>query len=105
MNRLMYVLGVFGYALFFGTLYAARRMQQPGAILEESRLLDLNTASQEEIERLVGIEPDLAERILKNRPYLTKFDLVERRIIPDDAYERIKHSVRVRHRFKEVGAA
>ncbi|PYY02461.1 MAG: hypothetical protein DMG64_11570 [Acidobacteria bacterium] len=39
----------------------------------------------------------LANRIVDNRPYLTKIDLVGRRIIPEAVYETIKHSITVKH--------
>jgi len=59
-------------------------------------LLDLNTASQQELEALNGIEPALAEKIVENRPYLTKIDLVGRMVIPQLVYEAIKHDITVR---------
>ena len=60
-------------------------------------LLDLNSASDKQLAKLAGLSADLVERILENRPYLTKIDLVGRRIIPDEAYARIKHAVKVNH--------
>jgi DNA uptake protein ComE-like DNA-binding protein len=60
-------------------------------------LLDLNSATLFELKGLAGIDDDFAERILENRPYLTKLDLVARRIIPDAAYEAIKHSITAVH--------
>ena len=59
-------------------------------------LLDLNTASQEDLARLKEIGPELAEKIVENRPYLTKIDLVGRMVIPNAAYETIKHRITVR---------
>lgn len=60
-------------------------------------LLDLNSATLFELKGLAGIDDDFAERIMENRPYLTKLDLVARRIIPDAAYEAIKHSITAVH--------
>src|SRR5438477_12191405 len=48
-------------------------------------LLDLNSASQQELAALKGIGAALAERIVENRPYLSKIDLVSRMIVPDSA--------------------
>ena len=59
-------------------------------------LLDLNSASQQELARLKEIGPELAEKIVENRPYLTKIDLVGRMVIPDAAYEAIKRRITVR---------
>jgi DNA uptake protein ComE-like DNA-binding protein len=63
----------------------------------EDGLLDLNSASLLELKELDGIGDALADRIVENRPYLTKIDLVGRRVIPDAVYERIKHSITVKH--------
>ena len=63
----------------------------------EEGLLDLNSATIFELKELSGIGNALANRIIENRPYLTKIDLIGRRIIPDGAYNRIKHSVTVKH--------
>jgi len=63
----------------------------------EEGLLDLNSASLLELKELEGIGDVLAGRIIENRPYLTKIDLVGRRVIPDAAYGRIKHSITAKH--------
>jgi DNA uptake protein ComE-like DNA-binding protein len=62
----------------------------------EDGLLDLNSATVFELKDLTGIGDALANRIIENRPYLTKIDLVGRRVIPDGTYNQIKHSVTVR---------
>lgn len=58
--------------------------------------LDLNSASQEELASLIGIDGVLAERIIENRPYTTKIDLVGRMVLPETLYKEIKHSITVR---------
>lgn len=60
-------------------------------------LLDLNSATIFELKELKGIGDALAVRIVENRPYTTKIDLIGRRVIPDNAYEVIKHSITVTH--------
>lgn len=79
------------------------RLRRPRAQRMRSRhrnqdgLLDLNSATLFELRTLSGVDNDHAEHIIENRPYLTKLDLVARRIIPDAAYEAIKHSITVVH--------
>jgi hypothetical protein len=63
----------------------------------EEGLLDLNSATVFELQELNGIGEVLAGRIIENRPYATKIDLVGRRVIPDSAYEAIKRAITVRH--------
>jgi hypothetical protein len=60
-------------------------------------LLDLNSATLFELKELAGMADGLAEHIIENRPYMTKIDLIGRRVIPDAAYEMIKHSITVAH--------
>lgn len=60
-------------------------------------LLDLNSATLVELRALTGIDDESAERILENRPYLTKLDLVGRRVIPDATYSAIKQFITVVH--------
>jgi hypothetical protein len=57
--------------------------------------IDLNTCSREDLLRLPGMRDDLADRVLDNRPYRSKFDLLNRLIIPDTVYSRIRSRVRV----------
>jgi len=59
-------------------------------------MLDLNSATQEDLVSLHGIDPALAERIIENRPYVTKIDLVGRMVLPESVYKEIKHSITVR---------
>lgn len=63
----------------------------------EEGLLDLNSATLLELKELNGIGEALGNRIIENRPYLTKIDLVGRRVIPDAVYAMIKHSITVKH--------
>ncbi|HWC15569.1 MAG TPA: hypothetical protein VG498_01070 [Terriglobales bacterium] len=63
----------------------------------EDGLLDINSATRFELNELTGITNELAARIIENRPYLTKMDLIGRRVIPDTAYEVIKHAIAVRY--------
>jgi hypothetical protein len=57
--------------------------------------LDLNACSREELLGLPGMNNDFADRVLENRPYRSKFDLLNRLIIPDSVYSRLRSQVRV----------
>jgi len=54
---------------------------------------DLNRAGLEELNRLPGISPQLAERIVKNRPYRKLDDLVSRRVLGKKQFARIRELV------------
>ncbi len=53
-------------------------------------LVDINRAAKEELERLPGIGPAYAERIIRGRPYSRKDQLVSRDILPKAVYNKIK---------------
>ena len=61
----------------------------------ESDVLDLNEATEEELQELSGIGPALSVRIVENRPYRNKLELVSRMVIPEATYERIKDQIAV----------
>jgi DNA uptake protein ComE-like DNA-binding protein len=58
--------------------------------------VQLNTASKAELMKVPGITEDLAGRIIAQRPYLTKTNLVTRKILSLELYLQIKHRVSAR---------
>jgi hypothetical protein len=95
------VLGLVGYGLFALGHYSSRREDRLGPRLRSRRrramanLLNINTADREDLIRLCGSDRQLIDRIIENRPYATKVDLISRRILPDDMYEAIKYEIEV----------
>jgi len=57
------------------------------------KLVDINSASEDQLKELPGIGDALASRIVKQRSYKRKDDLVDKKVIPEAAYERIKHQI------------
>src|ERR1051325_11715329 len=55
--------------------------------------LDLNRASKQELVDLPGIGEAYAQRIIDHRPYKRKDELVEKKVIPQSAYDKIKDRV------------
>jgi competence protein ComEA len=59
----------------------------------KTKPLDINSASIEDLKALPGIGNAYAQKIVDNRPYQKKDQLVSRKIIPEATYNKIKDRI------------
>jgi competence protein ComEA len=64
----------------------------------KTQLIDINSASADELDQLPGIGPAFAKKIIANRPYRGKNELVQKNIVPPSTYEKIKDKIVARQK-------
>ena len=58
--------------------------------------VDINAASATELQRLPGVTPEVAGRIVEHRPYTSTRDLVRKRVLSSAEFDRVKGQITVK---------
>jgi competence protein ComEA len=101
MSRLVALLVALAFALGAGTTTAWAQppkdppKPQPKAPATKKEPLDINSASADELKAVKGIGEADAKKIIENRPYRTKDELVEKKVLSKATYDKIKNQIQV----------
>lgn len=78
-----------------GTAFAKEEPKKPAAAApaKAEALLDINTASRDELMKLKGVGDARADAIIKGRPYKGKNELLDKKIVPENVYNDIKEKI------------
>ncbi len=68
----------------------AHAMMAPATPAAATTLVDINSASKADLSALPGIGDVYSQKIIDGRPYKTKTDLVNKKVVPQATYNKIR---------------
>jgi len=99
-KKLMAQIAVLVFCLSLMSGFGAAQTSEPGTKPEAMAMsaqapsatdkLDINTATKDQLKALPGIGDAYSQKIIDGRPYRAKNELVQKKIIPQATYDKVK---------------
>lgn len=76
---------------------ASKKSASSATKTKKADLVDINSASKEDLTALPGIGDAYSQKIIDGRPYNSKRDLLTKKIVPQATYDQIKDKIIAHH--------